>query len=285
MSKNINRNNSQYDESKVCKAFGERLKAYRTSSESMINGKKGPMSQEKFAEEIGVCRDNVIKYEKGKLLPDLQLLFLLCREEYMNCEIGYLLGDHDGLTREATDIAKVTGLKNDAIKILNNNKLLFEKYGNGEESILTDFLNYFIGLGDSIYGNINRLVINARTLNNLKDDPYGEYIRDVGMSLSKSGSIANLSGEKRFSDNFVEVLRMELEDELGLSIEEANKIAKEKALLYEKSFSEEFINVCEYKISNDMLNLVRNYVKISGKYDEEWMDNYNNVFTFKFSKN
>lgn len=73
------------------------------------------------AERCGVQQyQTVSKWEKGNSVPSIENLFKLC--ELFNCELGYLLGEHEGKTRAATDIHEKTGLSFRAIDELEQMK-------------------------------------------------------------------------------------------------------------------------------------------------------------------
>jgi len=59
-------------------------------------------------------RGTVGKWEKGLLRPSLENMVLMCG--IFNCELGYLLCEHDCKTREATDVQAATGLSKDSVK-------------------------------------------------------------------------------------------------------------------------------------------------------------------------
>lgn len=61
------------------------------------------------AESCGIQQyQTVSKWEKGNTIPSMENLFNLCK--LFNCELGYLIGDHVGKTRAATDIHEKTGI-------------------------------------------------------------------------------------------------------------------------------------------------------------------------------
>lgn len=55
-------------------------------------------------------------WEKGERLPDLDSLALMA--DLFHCDIGYLLGDYNEHTRISADIARETGLSEQAIKTI-----------------------------------------------------------------------------------------------------------------------------------------------------------------------
>lgn len=71
------------------------------------------MSQQALGEKIGYGRDQIRKWEQGKLSPSMYDLVKMC--EIFDCDYGYLVGDYDLRTREATDVHEVTLLSEKAI--------------------------------------------------------------------------------------------------------------------------------------------------------------------------
>ena len=54
---------------------------------------KRGLTQDKLGSRIGISSKQISKYEKGELLPPIDMLVALSRE--FDCEIGYLLGEED----------------------------------------------------------------------------------------------------------------------------------------------------------------------------------------------
>ena len=76
------------------------------------------ISQEQLSKECSVSRSTVIKWEQGKIEPDMHSLLTMCN--LFDCELGYLLGEEgyeDG-KRTVTDICKATGLSRLAVENL-----------------------------------------------------------------------------------------------------------------------------------------------------------------------
>ena len=76
------------------------------------------ISQGALAEELNRQRDIISKWENGYSLPDLTDLLGMC--ELFNCEVGYLLCEegYENKTRKVTDICKSTGLSEEAVNLL-----------------------------------------------------------------------------------------------------------------------------------------------------------------------
>lgn len=114
------------------KEIGERLKEERKAT--------GIKSQDALAEYIAkhnyrnFKRQTIAKWEKGEECPPLDVLLTLC--ELYHCELGYLLCEYDCRTKENTDIQKVTGLSEKAIKKL--------KYYNQQMRECTEAINILL---------------------------------------------------------------------------------------------------------------------------------------------
>lgn len=92
-------------------AIGKRIKEERI--------KVGFKSQGAFAEHMGYAyesRQTVANWEKGKTMPCFEDMLKMC--EIFNCELGYLLCEYDCKKRNRTDVQAVTGLSENAIKVL-----------------------------------------------------------------------------------------------------------------------------------------------------------------------
>ena len=74
------------------------------------------MTQDILADAVGFPRQRIGEWERNEATPDIESLKKLC--EIFNCECGYLLGEHEGKTKAATDIHDKTGLSYSAIDAL-----------------------------------------------------------------------------------------------------------------------------------------------------------------------
>lgn len=93
--------------------IGKRIKSERLALK---------LSQTEFLKQLNYAeqstRQYVGKWEKGEVLPSLDIMFKMC--ELFDCELGYLLCQHDCKTNVATDVQKETGLSESAIRKLRN---------------------------------------------------------------------------------------------------------------------------------------------------------------------
>ena len=98
----------------INKTFGERFKAKR---------KEKGYTQQTFANAIGLSDYKTIgAWEKGKIPQQTEQLIMAA--ELLECEIDYLLGFQEETTKELTDVCEATGLSADAVKRLQDNKML-----------------------------------------------------------------------------------------------------------------------------------------------------------------
>jgi len=103
----INRESSgDYDWAKIGKRIESNRKSYGFSQDEL--------AVKLFKSESS--RKSIGKWEKATARPSLDDMLRLCG--IFDCELGYLLGEHDCKTREATDIRGATGLSENAIKSL-----------------------------------------------------------------------------------------------------------------------------------------------------------------------
>ena len=96
--------------SNIPDSFRKRLKEGRTYA--------GFKTQEALADEMGVTRSSIAKWENGVNLPPLDTLLTLCNS--LKCDIGYLFGEHEERRRVAADICAETGLTEEAVERLQN---------------------------------------------------------------------------------------------------------------------------------------------------------------------
>lgn len=96
------------------KKLGEKIQAER---------KRLGYSLDSFAQKILTTRQTLSRWERGEGVgPSVTDLLKMC--ELFDCDFGYLVGEYDCRTREATDIHAKTGLSEDGILSLielNNN--------------------------------------------------------------------------------------------------------------------------------------------------------------------
>jgi len=141
-------------------------------------------SKLKLAELLFVDRNTITAWErcddKGRF-PPLDSLLMMC--ELFNCELGYLLGEHECKTREATDIRAVTGLSEIALTELTNHHeasdALSRLLENGFASTLGG-LEYFITEYCSEYISAERQYIALTEMHKKVNKPLGVSTPSVG---------------------------------------------------------------------------------------------------------
>lgn len=98
--------------------IGKRIKCAR---------ERAGLTLAQVAERCGIQQyQTVSKWEKANTLPSLKNLLDLCG--LFHCDIGFLTGEHEGFTREATDIQVETGLSEEAIQHLSRLQNIQKKY-------------------------------------------------------------------------------------------------------------------------------------------------------------
>lgn len=115
------------------------------------------LTQSELSEKLygsGESRQTISKFERGKQLPPLEKMLMMCN--IFQCEIEYLLGIQKSKFKEDTDIEQITGLSVKSINTLKNvnyserksiiqalNKILeHEKAIDLLEDIYTHFCNF-----------------------------------------------------------------------------------------------------------------------------------------------
>ena len=107
MNEGVNLNNQRI------KTIGERIKAERTRKDNYV-------TLDTLADKTNVARQTISKWEKGEGNgPTVWELIRLC--DFFGCDYGYLIGDYECRTREATDIRAQTGLSETALLNLKKN--------------------------------------------------------------------------------------------------------------------------------------------------------------------
>lgn len=115
------------------KKIGMRLKEERKAA--------GFSSQDALSEFIEkVChrsfkRQTIAKWERGEDMPPLEVMLKLC--ERYDCELGYLLCEHDTKIKTTVEISAETGLSEEAINHLRELKKTFPKHINSLNFLLT----------------------------------------------------------------------------------------------------------------------------------------------------
>ena len=105
----------------------------------------GYKSIEKFADELGYSRQTVAKWENGEATPTLDTLYDMV--SILDCDMGYLLGLYDTRYFEHAEICEETGLSEDAVNVLKENRM----------NAHSDFVNRYIINGAEISQAIERL--------------------------------------------------------------------------------------------------------------------------------
>lgn len=87
--------------------------------------KRAKLTQEALAAKLddlgyGKGQPAISGWEKRERLPDIETVFAL--SQIFGCDCGYLLGDYDERTHNATDICKATGLSEGTVNTLCNLK-------------------------------------------------------------------------------------------------------------------------------------------------------------------
>lgn len=181
---------------------------------------------------MGVGRTTISKLEQGKGITDLRVLIKICN--FFNCELGYLLCEYDCKARDSVDIGAITGLSEEAIKILSEEHTIENPYDGRivkARTFCTGVMNYMIENGiNEILDMISSLSVekfisdaNMKKLNipqNVKDRL--KYIYEQSKRLEKVGRTRNLGTEQDF---FWEIVYKEIEEEYKSELKSERKAA------------------------------------------------------------
>lgn len=127
------------------KIIGNRIKARTGKRIKELRKKAGYKTIEKFADELGYSRQTVAKWESGNAMPTLDQLCDIV--SLLECDIGYLLCLYDTRYFEHADVCKATGLSEEAVNVLIENKNM----------VHSDFVSRYIVEGIGISEAIQRL--------------------------------------------------------------------------------------------------------------------------------
>ena len=240
----------QYDKEKI----GERIKTQR----NLHN-----LTQQSLSEKIGIGRTKLVQYEKGKDLPPFDAMLEMCN--MFNCELGYLLCEHEEKTRTATDIHDVTGLSEDAInKLIENERKADERAKAIQRDFMKDenytfiptisesneIINHIIENADNLIYKIKRLRDLQQRKQITETDPNYKDFEKAYNAVYESCEI--FGGAMPPYNTLCEMFEEEIERTLGNSIERAGYIFR----TFEEVKQAEAI---EFSISRDFLSIVNGY--------------------------
>ena len=186
-------------------------------------------TQDDLAEKLFSNRNSVIAWEHDKeekrRLPRLDTMLKMC--EKFGCELGYLLCEHDGKTRAATDLQAASKLDLNAVDVLVNgacntgrNTLMLSKpvfnrlFRMGLNSLIADCPNIVVLLAAYVFGQDKLYQHNSITIGG-EDIPFhasGVALRAALMmeiqrqldqyrlTVAGNGGVAPLDGVKRANE-------------------------------------------------------------------------------------
>lgn len=112
-----------------------------------VEREKSGLSQDELISRINISRNTLSACENGKKMLQLGDMLKLCA--IFDCELSYLLCEHDNKTRAATDVQMVTGLSACAV----NSLIKYKDKSDGEKvafSVILQILSSFIESEDSL---------------------------------------------------------------------------------------------------------------------------------------
>lgn len=165
------------------------------------------ISQLELGKQIGVVGKQVSNYEKGKLIPPMDVMLKLC--DIFNCEMGYLLGEKDYLnkTKSKTAIINLTGLTEESInticKITGKDKscLAFGYESSTYKKVLNSFItsSQFLSFIKCLYDLEYLISKSEQVFDDIKNQ-IGEDQFKEAMDLYESSFDVECDNEKQATD-------------------------------------------------------------------------------------
>lgn len=180
------------------------------------------LTQEQLAEKLEVARETIGSWERCITTPEFSTLLTMCRSDIFDCEVGYLLGEHEEKTRVATDICKEIGLSEEAVSSLQElvtfantlHKKYFRIHDDAKSfySTAIHFIDFLIIKGESVFNSIDDLTAQLSAMEQLKADKYYDVIITAYKEACQAGRWEpDIFGQSRtaelFYDKFEELLR------------------------------------------------------------------------------
>lgn len=175
-------------------------------------------TQAKLADKIRISNNQISKYEKGELVPPIEILFRLC--EVFNCELGYLLGEesYSQGSKLNTEIYNLIGLNEESIRVLKSitgTGKRSPEYGTNPKKykrilnslISSDYFFSFIKCVEELDHCISRFEESQKELNELES------------KLQAQGDILNEKGYLEYFDS-----DMEMSQDLADTFKDFNRI-------------------------------------------------------------
>lgn len=164
----------EYDLIAIGKRIRDQRRNYKVDQKKEDSRKT---SQEDFGYILGgYDRRKIAEWEKGKELPPLKTMLRMC--ELFDCELGYLLCEHDTKTRAAADIQSETGLSEKSITTLKELKRYNDHPMKQYLLIppLAPFIDKFISDGTDVMKAIYQIILDTDFEERLKTDTnYEKY--------------------------------------------------------------------------------------------------------------
>lgn len=218
--------------------MGEITREYRKKVADRIKAERDRtgLTQKEFAKKVGIANQTYNNLENG--IGSLKIEHLHKIAENCGCDMGYLLGDYDNRTHEATDICKATGLSEEAVKVLfegatqkhpisgkvlKENDVLIVARRWLIDSLIIDSTDHY-----GLIGNIMACITENYYIEMYKENPWFPMISKIIDDFDKSNM------EKEFIHNYafmlsdtLDSMRQEIEDVFskeGYSKEEIDNI-------------------------------------------------------------
>ena len=212
--------------------------------------KKHKMTQAELGAKINISGKQVSNYEKGKLIPPIDILLKLCEKEIFDCELGYLLGEDSYTERTAleTQIHKLTGLSEKSMNVI--------RYITGDERDCMEF-GYF----SVEYRKILNVFLSSNSFINLieKMNQLDKYYNEGDSNLKQ---LENKIGTTRFQaakEHFLDEWDYENDPNAPqLSLEEIEDMVLFEEIITDKQRELDFkIKIARYMVNDAFGNLIR----------------------------
>lgn len=260
--------------------IAERLREERKKHINSFTGK--PFSQQDLADEIGSKKNTVVNWERrngDNTIPPIDKLYELA--ELYDCDITYLLCEHDYRHSIDVDICDATGLSEEAVEYLTARQAQMKKfYERHSEYPITknstpDFISYFIVNGDKAIDSISKICGNRRALCELQNDPEFNTVKELYEKSSSAGNDWEYCGvnygEQQFYDELEETLVEKYTKEQEKTKIEIDQMVAEGAFIEVRNPDGKIVSIAD---PNHLANILRNYSPVPDDFMPRFLDSY-----------
>ncbi len=200
--------------------FSERLKKIRTSAK---------LTQQQFANEIGISVAALSYYETGKRVPDI--IFLKKISEYFNIPVDYFLGFTNSIKKENENISNKLRLSDEAIEKI---QIFIDNNDEGNYYEYSDVLNRLLE-NDDFYSVLNFLTWSGYECCTYMPDE--EYILFIAMKKMMNVIKDTINTSSYLKERIVEAIipdQIERERYYKWLLEQSDKNSEELQMKYKE---------------------------------------------------